>query len=315
MEAIILNEYGAADNLQLADLEKPQIKKDEVLVKVKAISINPVDVKSRAHDWILSWLFGEERPVILGWDISGVVVEKGTEVSDLVIGDEVFGMVNFFGKGNAYAEYVAVPANQLALKPTNVSHEEAAGATLAASTAYQALVNVAKIKRGDRVLIHAASGGVGHFAVQLARYFGAYVIGTSSAKNKEFLLSLGVDEHIDYTGEGIAAIGEKVDIVIDTIAGDTLYKSIEVVRNGGIIVTLVSHDIPPSILEKAKEHGVNVEFMMVASSGETMKEIASLLYKGVVKSSIHKVFPFREMSKAHAEVETNRVVGKVIVTL
>lgn len=152
------------------------------MVKVESISINPVDVKSRAYDGALHWIFGEERPAILGWDISGTVTEIGSEVTDFVLGDEVFGMVNFFGKGNAYAEYLASPANHLALKPENASHQQTAAATMTAITAYQSLVDVAKIKKNDRVLIQSASGGVGYFAVQIAKYFGAYVVGMSSSK-------------------------------------------------------------------------------------------------------------------------------------
>lgn len=173
MKAVILKHAGGIENLQLIDIEKPSIKSDEVLVKVVSISINPVDVKARAYDGVLNWIFGEERPVILGWDVSGEVVEIGKDVTDFKIGDEVFGMVNFFGNGKAYAEYVASPDKHLALKPKNVTHQQAVACTLSASTAYQALVDVAKIKKGDKILIHAASGGVGHIAVQIAKYFGA----------------------------------------------------------------------------------------------------------------------------------------------
>jgi len=168
MKTIILNETGGVDKLQLTDTQKPQIKSNEVLVKVKAISINPVDVNARAYDHVLNWIYGDIRPVTLGWDMAGEVSEIGEEVTGFKVGDRVFGMVNFFGNGKAYAEYTAAPASHLALIPEHYTFEEAAAATLAAVTAYQALVDVAKIKKNDRVLIHAASGGVGHFAVQIA---------------------------------------------------------------------------------------------------------------------------------------------------
>ncbi|WP_223559314.1 NADP-dependent oxidoreductase [Chryseobacterium lathyri] len=315
MKTIILNEAGGVDKLQLADTEKPQIKSNEVLVKVKAIGINPVDVNARAYDGVLNWIYGDIRPVVLGWDIAGEVSEIGEEVSDFKIGDRVFGMVNFFGNGKAYAEYVAAPESHLALIPDNHTFEEAAAATLAAVTAYQALVDVAKIKKNDRVLIHAASGGVGHFAVQIAKYFGAYVIGTSSANNKEFVLSIGADEHIDYTQKDRLDMVRDIDIAIDTIQGETLLKSIDAVRPGGVIVTLPSPEIPQNTQDKAEKQDINLEFMMVASKKETIQAIAGLLENKSLIPHIHRTFSFEEMAKAHLEMETKRVVGKIVVTL
>lgn len=315
MKAVILNEAGSVENLQLAEIDKPVIGNDEVLVKVVSISINPVDVKSRAYEGVLNWIFEEKRPVILGWDISGEVVETGKNATDFKKGDEVFGMVNFFGKGNAYAEYVAAPAAHLALKPQNINHQQAAAASMAASTAYQALVDVAKIKKGNKVLVHAASGGVGHFAVQMAKYFGAYVIAVSSGKNKEFVLSLGADEHIDYTTENFHEKVQDVDIVIDTLQGKTLSDSVDIVKENGIIVTLPSPEIPEDIADKARERNVNIEFMMVESKKETTEAIAGLLKEGVLKPFVYKTFPFEDLAMAHLEVETNRVAGKVIVNL
>lgn len=174
-------------------------------------------------------------------------------------------MVNFFGKGNAYAEYVAAPAAHLALKSQNITHQQAAAASMAASTSYQALVDVADIKKGSRVLVHAASGGVGHFAVQIAKYFGAYVIGVSSGKNKEFVVSLGADEHIDYTTENLNERVQDVDIVIDTLQGKTLSDSVDVVKEDGIIVTLPTPEITEDIADRAGKKKVNIEFMMVQS--------------------------------------------------
>ncbi|WP_313002612.1 NADP-dependent oxidoreductase [Chryseobacterium gleum] len=315
MKAVILNEAGSVENLQFTEIDKPVIGNDEVLVKVVSISINPVDVKSRAYEGVLNWIFEEKRPVILGWDISGEVVETGKNVTDFKKGDEVFGMVNFFGKGNAYAEYVAAPAAHLALKPQNINHQQAAAASMAASTAYQALVDVAKIKKGNKVLVHAASGGVGHFAVQMAKYFGAYVIAVSSGKNKEFVLSLGADEHIDYTMENFHEKVQDADIVIDTLQGKTLSDSVDVVKENGIIVTLPSPEIPEDIADKARERNVNIEFMMVESKKETTEAIAGLLKEGVLKPFVYKTFPFEDLAMAHLEVETNRVAGKVIVNL
>ncbi|EJL71412.1 NADP-dependent oxidoreductase [Chryseobacterium populi] len=315
MKAMILSKAGNVNNLKIAEIPQPAIKPDEVLIKVKAISINPVDVKARAYEGVLEWIYKEEKEIILGWDISGEVVEIGHEVNSFQVGDEVFGMVNFFGNGKAYAQYVTSPQNHLALKPEGISHEEAAGISMVGSTAYQALVEIAKIKKGDKVLIHAASGGVGHIAVQLAKYFGAYVMGTSSAKNREFVLSLGADEHIDYTTGNLVSAVKDIDIVIDTIQGQALSDSMEVMRPGGTIVTLPTPEIPEEIKSRAEERHVNIEFMMVESKKETILALAQLLSQGVVKTHIHKKFAFEDMRNAHLEVETGRVRGKVIVVI
>ncbi|MDM1553889.1 MULTISPECIES: NADP-dependent oxidoreductase [Chryseobacterium] len=315
MKAVIISETGSVENLQFTEIDKPTIGGDEVLVKVMSVSINPVDVKARAHEGVLNWIFEEKRPVILGWDISGEVVETGKNVIDFKTGDEVFGMVNFFGNGSAYAEYVTAPAAHLALKAQHITHPQAAAASMAAITAYQALVDVVHIKKGDKVLIHGASGGVGHFAVQIAKHFGAYVIGVSSAKNRDFILSLGADEHIDYTTENFKDKVQDVDIVIDTIQGETLLNSVDIVHKGGIIVTLPSPEIPEEVKDKASQREVGIEFMMVQSKAETIKAIAALLDAGNLKPTVYKTFPFEDIRKAHLEVETNRVAGKVVVTL
>ncbi|MCC3214075.1 NADP-dependent oxidoreductase [Chryseobacterium sp. X308] len=315
MKAVIVNEAGGVENLQFMEIDKPVIGNDEVLVKVVSVSINPVDVKSRAYEGVLNWIFEEKRPVILGWDISGEVVETGKSVTDFKSGDEVFGMVNFFGKGNAYAEYVAAPAAHLALKPQNITHQQAAAASMAASTAYQALVDVAGIKKGSKVLVHAASGGVGHFAVQIAKHFGAYVIGISSGKNKEFVLSLGADEHIDYTTENFYEKVQDADIIIDSLQGKALSDSVDIVKENGIIITLPTPEIPEDIEVRAKQKKVNIEFMMVQSKKETAEAIAGLLKQEALKPFVYKTFPFEDIALAHLEVETSRVAGKVIVNL
>lgn len=302
MKAILLNEAGGVENFHYSEIDTPQIEHNEVLIKVHSIGINPIDVNARAYDGVLNWIFESERPAILGWDISGEVMEKGNDISEFEIGDEVFGLVNFFGKGNAYAEYVKAPANHLAKKPKNVSHQEAAASTLAATTAYQALVDVAKLKKGDRVLIHAASGGVGHFAIQIAKHFGAYVIGTSSLRNKDFVLSLGADEHIDYQQSQLSEIQQKVDVVLDTIQGNTLLDSIDAVRPNGLIITLPSPEIPEDVKAKAENQEVNVVFHFASSKNETISAIAELLEKKIVKPKIFKQFPFSEMGEAHKEV-------------
>jgi NADPH:quinone reductase-like Zn-dependent oxidoreductase len=311
MKAIVLKEAGDVENLEYVELSKPNINEGEVLIKVKAISINPVDVKSRAGKGVYGRI-KTENPLILGWDISGIVEE--TKSSAFRVGDEVFGMINFPGHGKAYAEYVAAPVNQLALKPKNISFEDAAASTLVALTAYQALVHNANIREGQNVLVHAASGGVGHIAVQIAKHLGAKVTGTSSAKNKDFVLSLGADSHIDYHGFDWKSVGRTFDFVLDTIGGDNIDHSLEVTKEGGSIISIPT-GLNEQVTSKAESKGVKGYFILVQSSGEDMKQIASLLESGAVKPHVSKIFPFEQMREAHLEQETGRTVGKIVITL
>lgn len=311
MKAFILNNPGEVSQLQLSDLPVPVIQQDEVLVQVKAISINPVDVKSRQGKGMYG-LLKDISPLILGWDIAGVVTESRSE--KFKTGDEVFGMVNFPGHGKAYAEYVAAPAAHLALKPGNLSFEDAAAATLVALTAWQALVDNAAINQGQHVLIHAAAGGVGHIAVQLAKHLGAKVTGTSSAKNKELVLALGADEHIDYHNYDWNNHPDEFDFVLDTIGGDNIDKSILVTKSGGTIISIPS-GLNADVTEKANLKGIKGYFILVKSNGEEMQKIAGLLEKGVLKPLVSATFDFERMPDAHLQVESGRTIGKVVVTL
>ncbi|WP_259014290.1 NADP-dependent oxidoreductase [Emticicia fluvialis] len=311
MKAIVLKEFGGVENFSIENLPIPALNENEVLVEVKAVSINPVDAKTRSGKAMAGRL-KTESPVILGWDISGVVTRTGSEVTTFKVGDEVFGMVNFPGHGKAYAEYVAAPAAHLALKPGNITHEEAAAATLAALTAWQALHTHSKIKPNDRVLIHAAAGGVGHFAVQLAKHLGAYVIGTASAVNKEFVLSLGADEYFDYKAQPFEEVINDIDIVLDTVGGNNIERSFEVVKKGGTVITLPSNT-SEGIVEKAKEKGINGFFFLVQSNGEDMQQIASLLESGTLKAHVSGVYTFDEIGKAHQQIETGSTKGKIVI--
>ncbi len=313
MKAIVLKDFGAAENLLLTEIPQPTIADDEVLVAVKAVSINPVDIKARKGKALAEKL-EKENPLILGWDIAGVVKEAGSKVENFKPGDEVFGMVNFPGHGKAYAECVAAPASHLALKPANIGFAEAAAGTLAALTAWQAMVRHAKVNAGDRVLIHAAAGGVGHFAVQIAKQLGAYVIGTSSAKNKDFVLSLGVDEHIDYQSQAFESVVKPVDFVLDTIGGDYIERSLNTLQTGGTIVSIVS-GMNEKVSEQAKAKGIKGLSMLVQSSGDDMKWLADWFEKGLLKAHVSKTYPFEQMADAHRQIETGHTVGKVVVTL
>jgi NADPH:quinone reductase-like Zn-dependent oxidoreductase len=314
MKAYRLNTAGGAENLVLSDIEKPVIKADEVLIETKAISINPVDVKVRAHDKVLSMILGtEERPVILGWDLSGVVAEVGADVSEFKIGDRVFGMVNFPGHGKAYAEYVAAPAGHLAKMPAGTSFADAAATTLAALTALQVLQP--RVKRGDRVLIHAGSGGVGHFAIQMAKNIGAHVITTSSEKNRDFCMALGADEHIDYRAVPFEDELSDIDFVLDGMGGETLAKSVKVLKDGGGAVSLPAPNFPEAVTQEAAKRNLNVEFLLVQSGSTDMNTLKGMLEDGSLKPHVSITFPFEKMQDAHRQLETGRTAGKAVVIL
>jgi NADPH:quinone reductase-like Zn-dependent oxidoreductase len=309
MKAIILKDFGGVEQLELTELPVPVIVEGEVLVQVKAISINPVDAKTRAGKGAAGKL-KDEKPMILGWDIAGIVTESKSE--EFQVGDEVFGMVNFPGAGRAYAEYVAAPADQLALKPEDINFESAAAATLAALTPWQAFSDHGRLRAGQRVLIHAAAGGVGHFAVQFARHIGAYVIGTASAENKDFVLGLGANEFIDYTTQRFEDVVKDIDFVLDTRGGDYIDRSLKVIKKGGTLVSIPS-SANDGVQEKAKAKGIFGKSMMVQASGEDMQHIASLLEDGALRAEVSKVFPFEQMAEAHLAIETGKTRGKVVV--
>jgi len=314
MKAIVLEDFGGVEKFKIKEIPRPEIGKKEVLIKVKAFSINPVDVKTRKGASLANEL-AKQPYVILGWDVSGIIEEIGSEITNFKVGDEVFGMINFPGIGNAYAEYVSAPAEHLAIKPPNISHEEAAASTLAALTAWQAFTYFGKLKKNDRVLIHAAAGGVGHYAVQIAKHMGAYVIGTSSEKNKEFVLELGADHHIDYRNTKFEDVIANVDFVLETMGYENFGRSVDVVKPTGTLINLPS-GLSEEVKEKAIKKGINVNFMMLVSSNqEDIKSIGLLLEQGILKSHVSKIFDFEDIQSAHNQVESGRTVGKIIVRI
>jgi NADPH:quinone reductase-like Zn-dependent oxidoreductase len=311
MKAIVLKDFGGAEQLEIKDIPKPSVRHNEVLIKAHAIGLNPVDVKTRTGKGQAAKL-RKENPMILGFDVSGVVTETGASVTTFKKGDEVFGMINIPGTGKTYAEYVAAPQDHLALKPANISHEEAAAASLAAMTAWQALVHQAKIKPGQKILIQAASGGVGHYAVQIAKAFGAYVIGTSSAANKDFVTDLGADEHIDYKAVKFEEVAPVVDVVIETIGGENIDRSLKVLKEGGTIVSLPS-GVSESVSEKAAAQKKTGIFFLVHSDGKDMQQIAALLEQGKLHSHVSQVFSFEEIGKAHEILASGKAKGKLVL--
>jgi NADPH:quinone reductase-like Zn-dependent oxidoreductase len=313
MKAIILTEAGGVENLQLQDIKKPTTQKNEVLVSVKAISINPVDCKTRSGKAQYSTL-RNDPPIILGWDISGEVVSVGKEVTQFKEGDEVFGMVNFPGHGKAYAAFVAAPATHLALKPANISHQEAASASLAALTAWQVLMHHAAIKPGQRVFIQAAAGGVGHFAVQIAKHLGAYVIGAASAPNADFLKELGVDKHLVYTREKFDEVLPVVDFVLDSIGGDTVPRYFRILKNEARLVSIVGGVTEERERQMQALH-IKGSNYLVHSSGEDLVQLATLLQSGKIKAHVSQQFRFEDMADAHRQIETGKTRGKIVVNL
>jgi NADPH:quinone reductase-like Zn-dependent oxidoreductase len=309
MKAIILKDFGGVENLTATNIPIPTIQADEVLVQLKSISINPVDVKTRSGKGVAG-LIKDQMPAILGWDISGIVTGAGIDVHNFKPGDEVFAMIAFPKLGKTYAEYVSAKANELALKPANISHDEAAAATLAALTAWQALTTHGNIKTGDRVLIHAASGGVGHYAVQLAKHLGAYVIATSSLANKDFVLSLGADEHVDYKAQPFENVVKDIDFVLDAIGGEYIDRSLTITKKGGTVISIPS-GLNETVTEKAKSLGINGYTIRVHPSDKDMQTLAGFLEKGIIKSHVSKTFPFDQMADAHLQLESGRTVGKV----
>jgi NADPH:quinone reductase-like Zn-dependent oxidoreductase len=309
MKAIILKQFGGVENFEIQDVSIPNPKSDEVLIQVKSIGLNPVDYKTRQGGGIARRI---ELPAILGWDVSGIITQVGNTVSKFKVGDCVFGMINFPGLGNAYAEYVVASENHLALKPNNISFQEAAALTLAPLTAYQALIKIAKVKKGDRVLVHAAAGGVGHCAVQILKNAGAYVIATASSKNKDFLNSLGVDQFIDYIQQDFTQLVKDVDVVFDGVGGKVGASSVKVLKQGGILFSIPSG--VPQDWKQSRPDLITPSFL-VTSNSEDMEALASMAISGKLKVKVSQEFPFQEVGQAHLKLESQRTQGKIVLTI
>lgn len=312
MKAAIINEFGNADVLQITEVEKPEINDGQVLITVKAIGINPVDTKVRAGTSGISKKI--TLPVILGWDVSGIIENIGKNVTSFKKGDEVFGCVGFPGLGNAYAEYTVADPHLLAAKPNNISFEEAAAIPIAGLTAYQAINEELKVSTGQKILIQAAAGGVGHLAVQLAKMNGAYVIGTASEKNEKFLKSIGVDQFINYKKEKFENVVHDLDCALDAMGGDVLYRTISCVKQGGIVVCLPSSTKnDPKAIELSNERNIKLTWPMMRADGDQMRIIAKLLQEKKLKVFVDKIFTLDQISWAHKAVETHQTKGKVVV--
>ncbi|MFL2099973.1 NADP-dependent oxidoreductase [Desemzia sp. FAM 23989] len=310
MKAIVINQYGSADELVEQEVPLPEINDDQVLMELKATSINPVDWKMR--EGYLKEMLPYKFPIILGWDAAGIVKKVGNQVTAFQPGDKVFARPKTNPTGT-YAEYVAVEEDLVCSLPENSSFDEAAAIPLTGQTAWVALVEIAHIKKGDRVLIHGGSGGVGHLAIQIAKHFGAYVAATASGKNEAFVQSMGADEFINYKEQDFETLLSDYDIVLDTQGGETQEKSFSVLKRGG---TLVSIAAPPDE-EKAAEKGIKTGYFFLEPDGERLQELAELMKNDELKVTIGKTVPFTEegLREAHRVSEEHGVVGKIVVQI
>lgn len=314
MRAVIQQSFGTADVLEVAQLPRPVPIPTEILVRVHAAGVNPVDWKSRASGGMAGVLGAP--PFVLGWDVSGVVEEVGFGVTTFSVGDEVYGMPWFPRQAGAYADFVTAPARQFARKPRTLTHLEAAAVPLAALTAWQVLVDTANVQNGERVLIHAAAGGVGHFAVQIAKHLGATVIGTASARHHEWLRKLGADQLIDYTASRFDEMVADVDVVVDMIgnAHDTSMRSLSVLRAGGLLVA-VPGGVSPALAAAAHDRGVRTSPFLVEPDGVGLRAIAEIIDQGEMSVELQNVFPMERVADAHRVGETDRTRGKIVLDM
>ncbi|MFD0352349.1 NADP-dependent oxidoreductase [Streptomyces sp. NPDC127110] len=311
MRAVSQDTAGAPDVLKVVEVERPEPGRGEVLVRVHAAGVNPADWKTRRRG---EFGAGVRPPFTLGFDVSGVVEAVGAGVTLFRAGDEVFGMPRFPHPAGAYADYVTAPARHFAPRPGGLTHIQAGALPLAALTAWQALVDTADLRPGRRVLIHAAAGGVGHLAVQIAKARGAYVIGTAGAAKHELLRSLGADELIDHRTQDFADTVRDVDVVLDSLGGPNWARSLRTLRPGGTLISLLPPDDTFPV-EEAEAAGVRAVFMLVEPDHAGLREIASLVEGGRLRVIVDAVFPLEEAARAHTLGETGRTTGKIVLSV
>ncbi len=330
MKAFTINRYSKEDTLQLVDLPQPIIKENEVLVEIHSASVNQLDVKISTGEFKL--LLPYKFPLILGHDVAGIITKVGSKVSRFKVGDEVFARPADFKIGT-FAEYIAVNENDVALKPKHITMEQAASFPLVALTVWQAFVEKAKLKKGQKVFIQAGSGGVGTIAIQLAKHLGVTVATTTSADNFDLVKSLGADIVIDYKTQDFETILKDYDLVLNSQDGKTLEKSLKILKSGGKVISISG---PPDatfakeiglswfmktaffflsrkVKKQAKKLNVNYSFLFMQANGKQLSEISSLIEAGVIRPIIDKVFPFEQTNEAMSYVASGRAKGKVIV--
>ncbi|MGV8886429.1 MAG: NADP-dependent oxidoreductase [Microbacteriaceae bacterium] len=315
MRAIVIDAPGDPQVLHLAEVTAPSKVNAEFVVKVVAAGINPIDAKTRAGRGVSAAI--TSYPAVLGNDFSGIVLETPYEAHPIKVGDEVFGMSSFPRLPGSYAEVVAVSALSIAPKPVSLSHVEAAAVPLAALTAWGMVVTVAAAHEGQRILIHAGAGGVGHFAVQFARFFGVHVFATGSTRNLEFLSQLGAHETIDYTTTRFEDVATDVDVVIDLIGNvhdNTGTRSLDVLRAGGLIVNAPTGSWP-TFMADATARGMRATSYKVAADGATLAVVSRLLDSGAVRVNLDQTFELADAAAAHTALETGHTRGKIVLTV
>jgi NADPH:quinone reductase-like Zn-dependent oxidoreductase len=308
MRTVRQDEFGGPDVLRMAEVPVPEPIPTEVRVRVGATSVNPVDFRTRAGKGPL-----RELPLTVGWDVAGVVDALGGGVTTLTVGDEVLGMPWFPRAANSYAEFVTAPSRQFVRKPAQLSMAQAGALPLAGLTAWQALVDTAHLQPGQRVLVHAAAGGVGHLAVQIAKALGAYVIGTASAANHATLTELGADELIDYHGTRFEDAVHDVDVVLDLVGGDTGLRSVDVLHRDGLLISVPSGTSADVLAAAARQH-VRATGILVEPDQVGLTALVGLVADGRLTVVVSDEFPFDKVAAAHQRAESGHSVGKVVIT-
>jgi NADPH:quinone reductase-like Zn-dependent oxidoreductase len=313
MRAISQDEFGPPEVLHPVEVPRPSPLPTEVLVQVHSAGVNPVDLKTRSGSGMAAVL--GDPPFILGWDVAGVVVERGFGVHTLRVGDEVFGMPWVPRQAGAYAEYVTAPSRQFVRRPTRLDQDQAAAVPLAALTAWQALVDAAGVQGGQRVLIQAATGGVGHFAVQIAKYLGAYVMGTGRGDKLDAARRLGADEMVDYRTTRFEDVLHDVDVVLDLVGDEidrTSTRSLDVLRPGGLLVAVPS-GVSPDLIENGQQRGLRVHDFLVEPDGAALATLASLFDEGRIEVLLGGTLPLDQAAEAHRRLERGEVEGKLVL--
>ncbi|MHC0441715.1 NADP-dependent oxidoreductase [Flavobacterium sp. 3-210] len=331
MKAIRQHTFGGPEVLRYEDAPIPKVKKGEVLVRVKAVGLNPPDWYLREGYRMLppEWQPKVPFPVILGTDISGIIVETADDVKGFSAGDHVYAMVKFpsYGESQAYAEYVSVPASEIAIKPIGIDFVHAAAAPMSLLTAWQFLIALGHDEpnplqtyrhepvalQGKKVLINGAGGGVGHFAVQLAKWKGAYVIAVASGKHENMLRTLGIDEFIDYTTQAAENIATDLDLVVDAVGGPASERFIKTLKRGGALFPIFPLGFSGN--DEAEKSGITVSATQVRSNGRQLAEVADLISAGTVKAVIDSIYPLADAAKAHEKAAKGNIQGKIVLTV
>ncbi len=306
MKAVVANEYGGAEVLKYQDVPKPEPKDDEILVRVIAAAVNPVDAYVRQGMFAKRGV--DNRPAIIGYDIAGVVEKTGANIKRFKAGDAVYSYLSVM-RGGGYAEFAIAKESETALKPKNINFVEASAVPLAATTAWQALIDTAKVEKGQTVLIHGGSGGVGSFAIPIAKTRGAKVIATASTAHQDLLKQLGVDQAIDYTTTKFEDVVKDVDVVLNAVRADAMDRSYGVVKKGGIIVSITGE---PDQAECAK-HGIRGSGLMAHPDAKVLEELTKLIEERKITPIVSQTFPLADAVKAHQQIETHHTLGKIVL--